>query len=264
VLELELDSIKPNPHQPRKEFAAVELAELAASIGEFGLLQPVVVRPAGAGYELLVGERRLRAARIAGLRRIPALVREAADKEALEQALVENLQRADLRPLEEAYAYRGLVDMFELTQEEVGRRVGKSRVHVTNTLRLLELPPAVRELLDTGRLTAGHARAILALRDETAREALARRAADEGMSVRQVEELARTWPQGKPSVPRRVTRAAWPDLEEALSDRLGTRVRIESGRGRGRIVVTFGSREDLDRIAKLLLSPANASASLTA
>lgn len=252
VVDLPIAQIRPNPHQPRKEFGADELAELSESIREIGLLQPVVVRPTPEGYELLVGERRLRAARMAGVERIPAIVRDAEDKEALEQALVENLQRQDLRPLEEAYAFRSLLEVFELTQEEVARRVGKSRVHVTNTLRLLDLPDEVRELLERGLLSAGHARAVLAIKDPTLQAAAARRAVDEGLSVRQVEAMSRrgSRPAGttggrKPST--------FPDLEEALSDRLGTVVRVESGRGRGRISIAFGSREDLDRIAAILL-----------
>ena len=253
IVELTLDDILPNPHQPRKRFSPEDLEELAASIREVGLLQPVVVRPTGAGYELLVGERRLRAARLAGVERIPAIVREAEDREGLEQALVENLQRTDLGPLEEAQAYRSLVELFELTQEEVARRVGKSRVHVTNTLRLIELPGPIRELVEEGGLSAGHARAILAIKDPTLQEATARRVVEEGLTVRQVEAIARREGGGR----RRETRAgapAYPDLEEALSDRLGTAVRIEGRRRRGgRVVVRFASAQDLDRIASVIL-----------
>lgn len=252
VLEIPVEQILPNPHQPRREFADDELRELSASIAEVGLLQPVVVRPAGDRYELLVGERRLRAARLAGITRIAAIVREAEDKEALEQALVENLQRLDLRPLEEAYAFRSLIDVFELTQEEVARRVGKSRVHVTNTLRLLDLPDAVRELLEAGLLSAGHARAILSLRDPVLQAAAARRVVDEGLSVRQVEAMARRGEKPDPAASIRRARS-FPDLEEALSDKLQTIVRVEAGRGRGRITISFGSVQDLDRIAARLM-----------
>lgn len=253
ILDLPVSEVRPNPHQPRRDFSEDELRELAASIQEVGLLQPVVVRSAVDGFELLVGERRLRAARLAGLDRIPAIVREAEDAEALEQALVENLQRTDLRPLEEAVAFQNLTEIFELTQEEVARRVGKSRVHVTNTLRLLELPDTVKAHLDSGALSAGHARAILAIKDPTLREAAARRAVEEGLTVRQVEAMARKEGGPRPRRPGRVRRSHFPDLEESLSDRLSTEVAIEIGRGRGRVVITFGSRDDLNRIAELIL-----------
>ncbi|HVL80348.1 MAG TPA: ParB/RepB/Spo0J family partition protein [Actinomycetota bacterium] len=257
VIELDIDQVKPNPRQPRQDFVQEDLEELSASIRELGLLQPVVVRPAGGGYELLVGERRLRASKLAGVRRIPAIVREADDREALEQALVENLQRADLHPLEEAQAYRNLVDLFELTQEEVARRVGKGRVHVTNTLRLLDLPDTIRMFVSQGALTAGHARALLQIKDETLQEAVARRAVEEGLTVRQVEAIARKSQEGEGKGPGRgrsgQRRAKFPDLEDALSDRFSTEVQIEVGRGRGRVVITFGSRDDLERIARMLL-----------
>lgn len=252
IADLEIDQIKPNPRQPRQEFSKGELEELSASIREVGLLQPVVVRRAQDGFELLVGERRLRACRLAGITRIPALIREADDRAALEQGLVENLQRADLRPLEEAQAFHSLVEMFELTQEEVARRVSKSRVHITNTLRLLDLPAEIKEYLADGRITAGHARALLGVRDLAQQLILAKRAAQEGLTVRQVEAAARKHqaPGKTSSTPRR---GRFPDLEEALSDRFATHVQIEVGRGRGRIVITFGSRDDLERISGMLL-----------
>lgn len=261
LVEIEVEEIHPNPRQPRTEFAQEELEELASSIRELGVLQPVVVRPrAQGGYELLVGERRLRASRLAGARRVPAIVREADDRQALEQALVENVQRQDLHALEEANAYRNLVELFELTQEEAARRVGKSRVHVTNTLRLLELPDEIKSLLAEGRLQAGHARALLAIKEPDERLTVARRAAEEGLTVRQIEAIARgdetpatddTTPASRAGRARK--QGAFPDLEESLADHLGTEVRIESGRGRGRIVVSFGSRDDLHRIVELLL-----------
>lgn len=252
--EIPVEEIHPNPRQPRMFFRQEELEELAASIREQGVLQPVVVRPrAQGGYELLVGERRLRASKLAGARRVPAIIREVDDRQALEQALVENVQRADLGPLEEAQAYRNLVDLFELTQEEAARRVGKSRVHVTNTLRLLDLVDDIKLLIAEGRLQAGHARALLQIKDQTQQLALAKRAVERGLTVRQIEELARA------EVPERQaerdgTKRRFPDLEESLTDHLGTNVRIESGRGRGRIVISFGSRDDLHRIVELLLN----------
>lgn len=253
LTEIPVDDIHPNPRQPRTNFRQEELEELSASIKEQGVLQPVVVRPrAQGGYELLVGERRLRASKLAGARRVPAIIRQADDRQALEQALVENVQRADLGPLEEAQAYRNLVELFELTQEEAARRVGKSRVHITNTLRLLDLPEEIKVLLAEGALQAGHARALLGIKDVARQIAAAKKAAERGMTVRQVEELARTEDGGPPSEPQ-ARRRRHPDLEEALTDHLGTEVRIDSGRGRGRITVSFGSRDDLHRIVELLL-----------
>jgi ParB family chromosome partitioning protein len=199
----------------------------------------------------------MRASKLAGFSRVPAIVREADDRQALEQALVENLQRADLHPLEEAAAFRSLIDVFELTQEEVARRVGKSRVHVTNTLRLTDLPDSVKELLSDGKITAGHARALLQIRDEVKQVAVARRVVDEGLTVRQVEALARRDGSDEPATQKaaapRASRRPHPDLEESLADHLGTEVRIEAGRGKGKIVVAFGSRDDLHRITELLL-----------
>ncbi len=255
LTEIPVEQIYPNPRQPRTVFRPEDIEELAASIKEQGVLQPVVVRPrAAGGYELLVGERRLRASKLVGATAVPAIVRHVDDRRALEQALVENVQRADLGPLEEAAAYRNLLDLFELTQEEAARRVGKSRVHVTNMLRLLDLPTEVRTLIDEGRLQAGHARALLAIKDHEKLIATARRAAERGLTVRQIEELART-EEPEPSTQQKEAKTRrFPDLEEALGDHLGTEVRIESGRGRGKIAITFGSRDDLHRIVELLLN----------
>lgn len=252
--EIDVDEIHPNPRQPRMAFRAEELEELAASIREQGVLQPVVVRPRPAGgYELLVGERRLRASKLAGAARVPAIIRHVDDKQALEQAIVENVQRSDLDALEEALAYRNLIDLFELTQEETARRVGKSRVHVTNTLRLLELPDEVKSLIGEGQLQAGHARALLAVKDATKQVALARRAAERGMTVREIEKLARDGEPTSSPAEREQRRRRFPDLEESLADHLATEVRIEAGRGRGRVVISFGDRDDLHRIVELLL-----------
>lgn len=254
LMEIEVGQIHPNPRQPRTSFRQEELDELAASIKEQGVLQPVVVRPRPlGGYELLVGERRLRASKLAGATRVPAIVRQVDDRQALEQAIVENVQRADLDALEEGYAYRNLIELFELTQEETARRVGKSRVHVTNTLRLLELPEEVKSLIGDGRLQAGHARALLQIKDTEKQIAVARRAADRGLTVRQVEELARGGEPAKANGEREPKKRRYPDLEESLADHLGTEVRIEAGRGKGRVSIAFGDRDDLHRIVELLL-----------
>jgi ParB family chromosome partitioning protein len=251
--EIEIEQIHPNPRQPRSAFRQEELEELAASIREQGVLQPVVVRPRSqGGYELLVGERRLRASKLAGATRVPAIIRQVDDRQALEQAIVENVQRADLDALEEALAYRNLIDLFELTQEETARRVGKSRVHVTNMLRLLELPDEVKALIGDGRIQAGHARALLQIRDAEKQIAVARRAAERGLTVRQIEELAREQAP-KTDGEREPRRRRYPDLEESLADHLGTEVRIEAGRGKGRVMISFGNRDDLHRIVELLL-----------
>jgi ParB family transcriptional regulator, chromosome partitioning protein len=252
--EIDVAEIHPNPRQPRTSFRQEELDELAASIREHGVLQPVLVRPrVQGGYELLGGERRLRASKLAGATRVPAIIRQVDDRQALEQAVVENVQRADLDPLEEASAYRNLIDLFELTQEDTARRVGKSRVHVTNMLRLLELPEEIKSFVADGRLQAGHARALLQFRDGDKQIAVARRAVDKGLTVRQIEELARTEDAAKPVAEREPRKRRHPDLEEALGDHLATDVRIEAGRGRGRVIISFGSRDDLHRIVELML-----------
>jgi len=264
--ELSVVAIEPNPNQPRIHFDEESLADLAASIRELGVLQPVLVRAAEPGrYRLIAGERRWRAARRAGLDTIPAIVRETDELGSIEQALVENLHRQDLTALEEAAAYQQLIEDFELTHDDVATRVGKSRVAVTNTLRLLQLPPTIQHLLADGRLTAGHARALLGTPDRGFQEALARRAVAEHLSVRAVEEAVRAHATGAdrvegvaPSAPA----AAAPrqplrppgllELEELLSDYLDTRVSVSMGTGRGKLVVEFATLEDLERIYRLV------------
>ena len=195
--EIPLSQIEPNKYQPRGAFDEEALVSLTASIRELGVLQPVLVRQVGEGrYELIAGERRWRAAKRAGLPAIPALVKDADDAASLEQALVENLHRSDLNPIEEAAAYQQLIDEFDLTQEQVATRVGKSRPAVANSLRLFQLPPSIQKLLIDGRLSAGHARALLGTPDRAFQEALARRAADGGMTVREVEEIVRARSEG--------------------------------------------------------------------
>ncbi len=258
LAELPVDLIDPNPRQPRTVFDEEALGELTASIREVGLLQPVVVRPSGAGrYELVMGERRLRASREAGLASVPAVVRETGDDVMLRDALLENLHRSGLNPLEEAAAYQQLLEDFGVTHEELGKRIGRSRPQVSNTLRLLNLPPAVQRRVAAGVLSAGHARALLALEDAEAQDAMAGRIVAEGWSVRATEEAvhlaaAATTPR-KPAVRRAAEvpeRAA--EVAEALGEWLDTRVRVEATRRRGRIVIEFGSGEDLERIAELL------------
>jgi ParB family chromosome partitioning protein len=238
------------------EFAEESLAALARSIREVGVLQPVVVRTREGGYELVAGERRLRAAKLAGLATIPAVVRDTDDTEALREALIENIHREDLGPLELAAAFQELLEELGVTQETVAERLGYSRAHIANTIRLLSLPPDVQRLLAEGRIQAGHARALLSLSDDEARSALALRIAAQGLSVRQVEELVRTY--AEPGGEERRSSDPTPDpqlseVEELLSEQLATRVSVSLGKRKGKIVVEFGSREDLDRIVSEII-----------
>ena len=262
--ELPVSSIGPNPRQPRSTFDEEALTALAASIRELGVLQPVLVRPSGGGtYELVAGERRWRAAKRAGLQLIPALVRAGDDASALEQAVVENVQREDLNPLDEAAAYQQLIEDFNLTHDEVAARMGKSRATITNTLRLFQLPPSVQRLVAEGKLTAGHARALLSTPDRIFQEALARRTVAEGLSVRAVEEAARRHGEepssksggGATTQSGRLRPPGLLELEELLSGFLDTRVKVQLG-ARGRMVVEFADLEDLERIYRLMTSSA--------
>lgn len=254
-----LEAIAPNPQQPRVAMSTEGLQALAASIREVGVLQPVVVRhgPEAGTFVLVAGERRWRAARLAGLSEIPAVVRDGDDTSGLTEALVENLQREDLGPLEEAAAYRQLLEDFGLTHEEVGARVGRSRPTITNTLRLLQLPASIQGMLTRGELSAGHCRALLALEDERYAEHIARRAATEGWPVRRIEEAVKAR-EGRAEkkvtvAPRSERPAEILALEERLAERLGTAVLINYGkRGKGKVTVRFGSLEELERIYRVL------------
>ncbi|WP_432537214.1 ParB/RepB/Spo0J family partition protein [Kineococcus arenarius] len=261
--EVPIGAITPNPRQPRTVFDEDELAELVHSISEIGVLQPVVVRPvdaAGDGsprFELVMGERRWRAATEAGLSAIPAIVRDTADDDLLRDALLENLHRSQLNPLEEAAAYQQLLEDFGCTHEELASRIGRSRPQISNTLRLMKLPPLVQRRVAAGVLSAGHARALLALEDGGAMERLAQRIVAEGLSVRAVEEVIAVGDAD--AAPRRRNPAEpRPEIEARaaqLADRLDTRVRISVGRTRGRLTVDFAGLEDLDRILRLLDAP---------
>ena len=256
--ELPTDAIRPNPRQPRQVFDEDSLAELAHSIREVGLLQPVVVRPSGPGsYELVMGERRWRAARDAGLERVPAIVRETADADLLRDALLENLHRAQLNPLEEAAAYAQMLEDFGCTHDELATRIGRSRPVVTNALRLLRLSPPVQRRVASGVLSAGHARALVAVEDHAEQERLAGRVVAEGMSVRALEEALAVGDgdragKQRPARRARVTAPRLTELAARLSDRFDTRVRVDLGRRKGRITVEFASLDDLQRIVSLL------------
>ncbi len=255
--EVDVDAITANPRQPRRTFDEDALEELAASIAEVGLLQPVVVRKHGGQYELVMGERRWRASIRAGLRAIPAIVRETQDTDMLRDALLENLHRQQLDPLEEAAAYQQLLDDFGATHEQLARKIGRSRPHISNTLRLLNLPPAVQKRVAAGVLSAGHARAILALDDPMAQERLAQRIVAEGLSVRAVEEIVALG-DDRPDKPARRSPAPRPvapalrQLADRLSDLFETKVKVELGRSKGKIVVEFATVDDLERIVKAM------------
>lgn len=249
-----IEEIHPTPHQPRQDFDPEALEELAQSIREKGLVQPVIVRPdPQGGYELIAGERRWRAAQLAGVTELPAILRHADDEEVLELALVENLQRQDLNPVEEALAYRVLIERMGLTQEELAHRIGRSRPAVANALRLLTLPERALAALRTGRITPGHARAILSLEDEAEQLGLLEEILRKNLSVRQAEELARG-PRARRPRPKPETDPNVRDLEDRLSRRFGTRVRLSPGRkkGSGRLTIEYRNLDDLDRILSLL------------
>jgi ParB family chromosome partitioning protein len=259
--ELPLDRIQPNPDQPRRRFDEDALEALAGSIREVGVLQPVVVRPAddSGDYTLVAGERRCRAARMAGMEEIPAVIRDVqAGSESLADALIENVQREDLSPLEEAASYQQLLEDFGMTHEQVADRVGKSRTTVTNMIRLLQLPPDIQGLIERGELTAGHARALLGAEDQAYAIRTARVAASEGWSVRQVEEAVRGREVGAAREPAkrggRIRPAAIIELEERLSERLETKVKITYTEKGGKLTVTYGSLDDLERIYRTFFS----------
>ena len=262
LLDLPVQQIRANPRQPRTVFNDDALSTLASSMKEVGVLQPVVVRVADQGYELIAGERRFRAAQLAGLSTIPAIVRDSDDVTSLQEALIENIHRVDLGPIELAEAFQELLEELGATQEVLAERLGMSRSHVANTIRLLQLPPKVQEMVAGGTLQAGHARALLAIGDGDAQETLALRAVAEELSVRQVEELVRRYIDGpEPSVKTKSAKKPTSapketplgEVEEILSEQLATRVKIQMGARRGKIVVEFGSPDDLERIVSEII-----------
>jgi len=255
ITEISLSRIQPNPRQPRQRFDAELLEALAASIREHGVLQPILVTETLDGYQLVAGERRFRAAQLAGLERIPAVIRQLADRDQLEVALVENLQRADLGPMEEAAAYRALIGEFELTHEEIARRVGRAKSTITNTLRLLDLDPAVQAALVEGRLSEGHARAIGGLPVEQ-QARVAATVIEQELSVRQAEELVRRLREPRQPAAVTATPRLDPDLERVEDDlrrRLGTKVTLARSRKGGRIIIEFYSDEELGQLYDRLI-----------
>ena len=257
-LRLPLTAIDPSPWQPRKHLKEEHLQELVASLRQQGLIQPVIVRRRGERYELIAGERRWRAAAALGWREIPAIVKDVTDAAAREMALVENLQREDLNPIEEASAYEELRRDLGLTHEQIAERIGKSRAHITNTLRLLALPDEVRRLVSAGTLSAGHARALLSLPDAVGQQRLAQRAMRQGLSVREVERLASRLAKGEDN--KRGGRTQAPearDLEERLRAYLGTRVAVKNRKGKGKVIIEYTSVDDLQRILERIGLPAD-------
>jgi ParB family chromosome partitioning protein len=261
LLEVPANAIAPNPKQPRSRFDDETLNELAASIREVGILQPIVVRKTGQGYEVVTGERRLRAAKLAGLAMVPVVLRDSDDSDLLREALIENIHREDLNPIELGEAFRQLLDELGLKQEELADRVGVSRSHIANTIRLLALPLEVQQLLADEKLSAGHARALLALGDQEAIASLSLRVVAEDLSVRETEEIVRRFIEApaEPSPRKKTDDPAEPadpnlaEVEEILSEQLATRVVIRMGRRRGQVLIDFGSADDLDRIVSEII-----------
>lgn len=246
-----IDDIKPNAAQPRKTFDKEKLEDMAASIKEHGIIQPIIVRPSGKGYEIVAGERRYRAAREAGLKEVPCIVRELTDRENMLFAIIENMQREDLNPIEEAEGLHSMAQTYNLTQEEISKSVGKSRPYITNSMRLLNLEPEVLELVRSGELSAGHGRTLLACQDEAVQVRLARRTVKEGLSVRALEALVAGKPLRKKPRPRKKD----PNIaaiEEDLKRSLGTKVRLVNNGKSGKIEISYYSLDELDRLLEYL------------
>ena len=256
IAYIDIHEIKPNRNQPRKQFDSDKLEELAGSIREHGVIQPLIVRKAETGYELVAGERRWRAARIAGLKTVPCLERELSEEENALVAIIENMQREDLNPIEESEGLERMISAFGLTQEQVSRSVGKSRPYITNALRLLKLPAEIKDMLGNGSISAGHGRALLAIKDEKLQIVLAQKVVREGLSVRATEALAE---RGQKAVPPAHRKHAERDanvqhLERELKEALGTKVRINMGGKAGKIEIDYYSKDELDRLIELLCS----------
>lgn len=256
VRSLKLTDVEPNKNQPRKQFDKEQLNSLALSIKEHGVIQPIVVIKRGVGYEIVAGERRWRAARLAGLKEIPAIVREYTEQQLSEVALIENIQREDLNPIEEAVSYRSLMDKFNLTQEEISEKVGKSRSAIANSLRLLALEPELQKYVISGQISEGHARCLLSVSGTVIREFIINRIIEDGLSVRQTEKLAKDLAEN----PAKKSRAKRPDetdfeierIRKSIEERLGTKVSINHGKKKGKIEIEYYGNRDLDRLLELL------------
>ncbi|HHW01362.1 MAG TPA: ParB/RepB/Spo0J family partition protein [Thermoanaerobacterales bacterium] len=254
IQEVQVKDIHANQNQPRKNFDEQKLNELADSIKEHGILQPVILRKKAGTYELVAGERRWRAAQKAGIEKIPAIIKDLSDSDVMEIALIENLQREDLNPLEEAAAYKKLIEEFGMTQEELSKRVGKSRSQIANTVRLLNLDDEIKELISEEKLTAGHARALLAIEDKKERLRLARKISEDNMSVRQIEETVKIKTQEKrKSKKNEDVNPAFVEISERLQRSLGTKVKIKGSEKRGKIEIEFYSEDELERILETII-----------
>ncbi len=252
-IEMDIEKIQPNPNQPRTQFDETSLRELSESIERNGVLQPLLVRRKGSVYEIIAGERRYQASKLAGLKQVPVIVKEVDDDKVLEIALIENLQRSDLNPIEEAHGYKRLIESQGMTQEALSKAVSKSRSAITNALRLLDLPEQVQEMLFQGKLTAGHARAILAVPFEDGRIKLAQKVVKEGLSVRATENLAPLFSVGDvPRTPRPVTPQSYKKAARALRQVFDTDVKVKQIRGKNKIEISFKDEEDLARILSLI------------
>ncbi|HEU4962421.1 MAG TPA: ParB/RepB/Spo0J family partition protein [Bacilli bacterium] len=255
VTTVAISELRPNPYQPRRVFDEEKLKELASSIREHGIVQPIVVRTAVRGYEIVAGERRWRAAKLVGLQQVPIVVRDFTDLQMNEIALIENLQREDLNPIEVAEAYHNLMDKFEMTQDVLAKKVGQSRSHVANTLRLLNLPKEIRDCVSRGTLSMGHARAILGLGDKKVQIQVAEKTIDEELSVREVEQLVNRLQNAVPRETKKPVKQQLPVIkqyEDEFRTRLGTSVKIHQGKKRGKIEIEYFSTDDLERILGLL------------
>ncbi|AWX59090.1 MULTISPECIES: ParB/RepB/Spo0J family partition protein [Brevibacillus] len=254
VKEVSINEIRPNPYQPRKEFEQSAIEELAQSIKEHGIIQPLIVRKSIKGYELVAGERRLRAAKVAGLKEVPVVVKAYTDQQLMEIALIENLQRENLNPLEEAEAYDKLISHHDYTQEQLAQKIGKSRPHVANMLRLLQLPEKIRKMVSAAELSMGHSRALLGVTDKKVQQQLANDVVEKGLSVRQLEELVKQLNVSRETKKKKPAKnePVLIEMEERLRSRFGTAVKIKKGSKRGKIEIDFYSQEDLERIIEML------------
>lgn len=256
IQEIAIDECRPNPYQPRKTFQADSIEELKESILEYGIIQPIIARKSIKGYEIVVGERRFRAAKEAGLTEVPVVVKDLTDERMMELALLENLQREDLTPIEEASAYATLMKELDITQEELSRRLGKSRSHIANMVRLLSLPKKVIAYMNNGELTMGHGRALLGIKEQSLIEPLVQRIINDQLNVRQVEKIIQSMNIGGIKPPKKEEKkdVFLQEIESDLRDRLGTGVSIQRGKRKGKIQIEFYTNEDLERIIQLLES----------
>ncbi|AYO32125.1 ParB/RepB/Spo0J family partition protein [Biomaibacter acetigenes] len=252
VQDIKISEIRANKNQPRKKFDEEKIRELSDSIKEHGVLQPIIVRKKDGGYELVAGERRWRAAQKAGIEKIPAIIKDLSDADVMEIALIENLQREDLNPLEEAEAYKKLIDEFGMTQEELSKRVGKSRSQIANTVRLLNLDEEIKKLISEEKLTAGHARALLAIEDKKERLKIAKKISESNMSVRETEETVKKKTQEKKKNKNQEINPVFIDITEKLQRALGTRVKVKGTEKRGKIEIEYYSEDELERILETI------------